>query len=220
MMAVRYHGCTCHQRFCAASAKSGGSSSSSSSPSGGSSLSTVSLSPGGEDGDEKLGEESKPQPWYFHVIASFILVIHGFTFLVPQDPLVENEDGSGNGAESLSRWIGYDPEWIRWISPYAQGLAAVFNIALGLVSWWTPKESERYNRLIQLRVFAFCLNILHAYVTGPIIYQQGDDVPLLAPGRIIGLFRLSYLTPGLMAAGVTEVIVEKEQEQTKKKDKK
>ena len=35
-------------------------------------------------------------------------------------------------------------------------------------------------------------------------------------GRIIGLFRLSYLTPGLMAAGVTEVIVEKEQEQTKK----
>ena len=30
------------------------------------------------------------------------------------------------------------------------------------------------------------------------------------------MFRLSYLTPGLMAAGVTEVIVEKEQEQTKK----
>ena len=30
-------------------------------------------------------------------------------------------------------------------------------------------------------------------------------------GRIIGLFRLSYLTPGLMAAGVTEVIVEKDQ---------
>ena len=29
------------------------------------------------------------------------------------------------------------------------------------------------------------------------------------------MFRLSYLTPGLMAAGVTEVIVEKEQEQTK-----
>ena len=34
---------------------------------------------------------------------------------------------------------------------------------------------------------------------------------LLLVGRIIGLFRLSYLTPGLMAAGVTEVIVEKEQ---------
>ena len=36
-------------------------------------------------------------------------------------------------------------------------------------------------------------------------------------GRIIGLFRLSYLTPGLMAAGVTEVIVEKEQENNDKK---
>ena len=33
-------------------------------------------------------------------------------------------------------------------------------------------------------------------------------------GRIIGLFRLSYLTPGLMAAGVTEVIVEKDQDDT------
>jgi len=54
------------------------------------------------------------------------------------------------------------------------------------------------------------LNILHAYITGPIIYQS-EDTPLLAPGRIIGLFRLSYLTPGLMAAGVTEVIVEKDQ---------
>ena len=40
-------------------------------------------------------------------------------------------------------------------------------------------------------------------------------IPLYPTGRIIGLFRLSYLTPGLMAAGVTEVIVEKEQEQTK-----
>ncbi|XP_040564188.1 uncharacterized protein [Lepeophtheirus salmonis] len=213
MMAVRYHGCTCHQRFCASTKTSSSGQLQSLSGDKNSLLSNA------EDDDKS--EESKPQPWYFHVIASFILVIHGFTFLVPQDPLVENEDGSvANGADTLSRWIGYDPEWIRWISPYAQGLAAVFNIALGLVSWWTPKESERYNRLIQLRVFAFCLNILHAYVTGPIIYQQGDDVPLLAPGRIIGLFRLSYLTPGLMAAGVTEVIVEKEQEQTKKKDKK
>ena len=64
---------------------------------------------------------------------------------------------------------------------FLQGLASVFNIALGIVSWWTSKESERYNRLIQLRVFAFCVNILHAYITGPIIYQN-DDAPLLAPG--------------------------------------
>ena len=117
-----------------------------------------------------------------------------------------------------------------------QGLASVFNISLGIVSWWTSKESERYNRLIQLRVFAFCLNILHAYITGPIIYQSGEEIPIMTPGktgkskikhsefvsypcfsgRIIGLFRLSYLTPGLMCAGVTEVIVEKEQEKSKK----
>ena len=64
-----------------------------------------------------------------------------------------------------------------------QGLAAVFNISLGIVSWWTSKESERYNRLIQLRVFVFCVNILHAYITGPIIYQN-DDTPMLAPGKL------------------------------------
>ena len=121
----------------------------------------------------------------------------------------------------------------------------MFNISLGIVSWWTPKDSERYNRLIQLRVFAFCINILHAYITGPVIYSSGasgsdsasnglqsstpapssgasgsaagETSPLMAPGRIIGLFRLSYLTPGLMAAGVTEVIVEKEQEDEKKR---
>lgn len=64
-----------------------------------------------------------------------------------------------------------------------QGLASVFNISLGLVSWWTPKESDRYNRLIQLRVFAFCLNILHAYITGPIVYQS-EEVPLMSSGKI------------------------------------
>ena len=70
-----------------------------------------------------------------------------------------------------------------------QGLAAVFNISLGIVSWWTSKESERYNRLIQLRVFVFCVNILHAYITGPIIYQN-DDTPMLAPGMIFPILNL------------------------------
>merc|ERR1712180_160316 len=148
---------------------------------------------GSDDDSDKVEGENRPQPGYFHVVASFILVVHGFTFLVPPD----------NESE--------DTDLMKYITPYAQGLASVFNIALGIVSWWTSKESERYNRLIQLRVFVFCVNILHAYITGPIIYQN-DDTPMLAPGRIIGLFRLSYLTPGLMAAGVTEVIVEKDQD--------
>ena len=38
-------------------------------------------------------------------------------------------------------------------------------------------------------------------------------------GRIIALFRLSYLTPGLMAAGVTEVINDKEQDNEEEKGK-
>jgi len=176
---------------------------------------------GAKEDKEDKEEENKSQPWYFHVVASVILVVHGLTFLVPHDPETEDTDMM----RIIGRWFGFDWEWMKHFTPYAQGLAAVFNISLGIVSWWTSKESERYNRLIQLRVFVFCVNILHAYITGPIIYQN-DDTPMLAPGRIIGLFRLSYLTPGLMAAGVTEVIVEKDQddqaitEDTKKPEKK
>ena len=133
------------------------------------------------------------------MVASFILVIHGLTFLVPHDPETEDTDMM----RIIGKWFGFDWDWMKHFTPYAQvasfsisfvnvnkqlihsctfqGLAAVFNIALGIVSWWTSKESERYNRLIQLRVFVFCLNILHAYITGPIIYQS-EDTPLLAPG--------------------------------------
>ena len=66
---------------------------------------------GGEAVDNKL----PPQPWYFHAIASFILIVHGFTFLVPQDP-AEGEDAS----LTLSKWIGCPAESIRMIGPYAQ----------------------------------------------------------------------------------------------------
>ena len=47
---------------------------------------------------------------------------------------------------------------------------------------------------IQLRVFAFCVNILHAYITGPIIYQN-DDAPLLAPGMLNKIRALALVLP-------------------------
>ena len=52
----------------------------------------------------------------------------------------------------------------------------------------------------------FCLLIIYMNVYKHFYF--------FSTGRIIGLFRLSYLTPGLMAAGVTEVIVEKDQDDT------
>lgn len=207
-MAVRYHGCTCHLRYSAL--KKSSSDQASNASNNELNNKNENKSNAKEDSNSNANsekeEEKTAQPWYFHVVASFILVIHGLTFLVPHDPETEDTDMM----RIIGKWFGFDWDWMKHFTPYAQGLAAVFNIALGIVSWWTSKESERYNRLIQLRVFVFCLNILHAYITGPIIYQS-EDTPLLAPGRIIGLFRLSYLTPGLMAAGVTEVIVEKDQ---------
>ncbi len=90
--------------------------------------------------------------------------------------------GDSNGVLFSQRYIVSIIKKKPTLSIPPQGLAAVFNISLGIVSWWTSKESERYNRLIQLRVFAFCLNILHAYITGPIVYQN-EDVPLMAPGK-------------------------------------
>ena len=195
MMAVRYHGCTCHQRYSQqhnlvkdgqSLAHTRGHDMEATRPDD----LTVSAS--------KDGEVSKPQPWYFHVVASVILVIHGLTFLVPTD--IEDEDT--DMVRTVARWFGYELDWVRHFTPYAQvyllskkmeiilhiialfqGLASVFNISLGLVSWWTSKDSERYNRLIQLRVFAFCLNILHAYITGPIIYQSSEEMPIMTPGK-------------------------------------
>ena len=48
--------------------------------------------------------------------------------------------------------------------------------------------------------------------------HQRVNHPKLISGRIIGLFRLSYLTPGLMAAGVTEVVVDKDDERDEDDD--
>ena len=62
-----------------------------------------------------------------------------------------------------------------------------------------------------------CLSVCPSVCLSKLFYFK---IIVLLTGRIIGLFRLSYLTPGLMAAGVTEVIVEKEQEQTKKEKRK
>lgn len=144
MMAVRYHGCTCHQRFCTngtngrSNAESGkynkydkyDSIPPPSLRGGGSKHSSGALaemekkpnvpantSTGGEeeeDEDFKL-DEIRPQPWYFHVIASLILIVHGFTFLVPQDP-----DDDNDGVKTLARWFGYEFEWLRMIAPYLQ----------------------------------------------------------------------------------------------------
>ena len=62
------------------------------------------------------GEESKPQPGYFHVVASFILIIHGFTFLVPPDSEAEDTDMM----RTIGKWLGFEWDWMRHFTPYAQ----------------------------------------------------------------------------------------------------
>ncbi len=155
MMAVRYHRCTCHQRY----------------NGGGNAPSTYSaISPDDKDGsyskfipcnaptasnsassnghghhhhhhhqnnsasirddDDDISEEGAvdgsegssgkggggPQPWYFHVVASLILVVHGLTFLVPHDPDAEDTDM----VRTVAGWLGYEMEWVRNFTPYAQ----------------------------------------------------------------------------------------------------
>ena len=62
------------------------------------------------------GEESKPQSGYFHVVASFILIIHGFTFLVPPDSEAEDTDMM----RTIGKWLGFEWDWMRHFTPYAQ----------------------------------------------------------------------------------------------------
>ena len=137
MMAVRYHGCTCHQRYQTSMNGSAGLSSSSSSSSSsnhsnsngkdnnnGNGRDVVSAKDSEQQqqledvvkGDDKDSGEIRPQPWYFHVVASLILVVHGFTFLVPQDPESEDTDM----VRTVAKWFGYEMDWIKQFTPYAQ----------------------------------------------------------------------------------------------------
>ena len=121
-MAVRYHGCTCHLRYSAAAngnsgVKKGGSDNSTAG--GGNNDKSDNDDSnndanGGKSDDKE--EENKSQPWYFHVVASVILVVHGLTFLVPHDPETEDTDMM----RIIGRWFGFDWEWMKHFTPYAQ----------------------------------------------------------------------------------------------------
>ena len=50
------------------------------------------------------------------MVASFILIIHGFTFLVPPDSEAEDTDMM----RTVGKWLGFDWDWMKHFTPYAQ----------------------------------------------------------------------------------------------------
>ena len=122
MMAVRYHGCTCHLRYSNAAAghqpnnKSVNNKKSNSDNNDKKDSSTEDASAKDDKNDADKDDENKSQPWYFHVVASVILVVHGLTFLVPHDPETEDTDMM----RIIGRWFGLDWEWMKHFTPYAQ----------------------------------------------------------------------------------------------------
>ena len=50
------------------------------------------------------------------MVASFILIIHGFTFLVPPDSEAEDTDMM----RTIGKWLGFEWDWMRHFTPYAQ----------------------------------------------------------------------------------------------------
>lgn len=139
MMAVRYHGCTCHQRhptlngsgpssngtLATGSHNGHGGGNNTNGGAGGREVVSSAASKelqvaadeaAAKDKDQGDNGEIRPQPWYFHVVASLILVVHGFTFLVPQDPESEDTDM----VRTVAKWFGYEMEWIKQFTPYAQ----------------------------------------------------------------------------------------------------
>ena len=127
MMAVRYHGCTCHLRYSAAAAAANTangvkkSDNDKAATAADNDNETNNESNGSNKNDnaaanDKEADENKSQPWYFHVVASVILVVHGLTFLVPHDPETEDTDMM----RIIGRWFGFDWEWMKHFTPYAQ----------------------------------------------------------------------------------------------------
>ena len=92
---------------------------------------------GAKEDKEDKEEENKSQPWYFHVVASVILVVHGLTFLVPHDPETEDTDMM----RIIGRWFGFDWEWMKHFTPYAQVI-----IILGVTTSFEWK-SQMYKKL-------------------------------------------------------------------------
>ena len=81
--------------------------------------------------DDADGDGKQPQPWYFHVVASLILVVHGFTFLVPSDPESEDTDM----VRTVAKWFGYECEWVKVFTPYAQ--VGSFKSGSTVLTWQT-----------------------------------------------------------------------------------
>ena len=134
MMAVRYHGCTCHLKYSALKKSSSDNLNNSNTNNSNNSNSNDNTkvdankpnnNTNNKDQDsnaigtsnaDKNEEEKTAQPWYFHVVASFILVIHGLTFLVPHDPETEDTDMM----RIIGKWFGFDWDWMKHFTPYAQ----------------------------------------------------------------------------------------------------
>ena len=124
-MAVRYHGCTCHLKYSALKKSSSDNLNNTTTNSNSNDTKVDANKPNNstnnkEDsnaiGTNDKEEEKTAQPWYFHVVASFILVIHGLTFLVPHDPETEDTDMM----RIIGKWFGFDWDWMKHFTPYAQ----------------------------------------------------------------------------------------------------
>ncbi len=140
MMAVRYHRCTCHQRYnggdtapatySAVSPEDKDLSYSKFVPCNAPAHNSYSANNGEvqqkkEDDEDESGSNGgglagglrgATQPWYFHAVASGILIVHGLTFLVPSDPTSDEKDM----VRTVAGWLGYDMDWIKVYIPYAQ----------------------------------------------------------------------------------------------------
>ena len=144
-MAVRYHGCTCHLRYSAANNLQNKKAENAASDKEAADEAT--------EAKEDKEEENKSQPWYFHVVASVILVVHGLTFLVPHDPETEDTDMM----RIIGRWFGFDWEWMKHFTPYAQVCCSVFLLAA--VRECYQMESLNLSDFFKMRISIF--------VTGP-----------------------------------------------------
>ena len=116
MMAVRYHGCTCHLKYSALKKSSSDINNANIEPK--TDTKAVKNDDDSNSTNNEKEEEKTAQPWYFHVVASFILVIHGLTFLVPHDPETEDTDMM----RIIGKWFGFDWDWMKHFTPSAQVL--------------------------------------------------------------------------------------------------
>ncbi len=173
------------------------------------------------------------RPKYLHNVVNLILVAHGLSYLTAHYD--DEAKFDAKRVQIFASWFYADVDdasafRVLELKPLFLATACAVNVFTGLSFMWIPINKQMLERVIKTQVSCLSIDILLVHVTSAIDYALGevdvgydnarpddafvgDDVEdeIDWPGGklfavLFLLFRLSYLTPGLLGATFQSVV--------------